>query len=556
MRRRGTVQQLLRRLVPVEQEADDEGDPSESLLEDPSFADLMKELSRADGAGWKRYWCAWLPGAGFPPELDRGFREWFHAEYVCKKLPRRIARQARILVSLTAIEFAYVFCKWEGFKSPEELLKASRVLWRYLLCRVGCFLVLGIWQSLAQHAHCLLRRPRAVEMGILASTWIVAVLLFFSYNWLPSAYPGEPVYGPRGDPVYGRNAFLLLCFPLYAVATAAHPMLFLPACSFVPLSLALALLHVRGFLEGVILSHLGLFIFALSSLLRAFETYMVEVGLRKRYRVARGMSTTSDRIEGVLKTLLPPLVAQELWASRAGSIAPSHRYFRATVTQCDLCGFTGLSSARSAEEVVEMVSEIFGLFDGLTNLHDVYKVETVGDAYIAGRAELPLTCKSEPMGVVHFGLDMIRAIRQWARRRKVALGCRVGIHFGECVGGIVGTEMQRYHLFGSLMHELELLEATAPENRVQVSSACHDAVQGELLAEMHSGESLQFQRRLDPCLRTSKGEVHRYDEVKGPTFFASGHVRQWRKSNVLAARSLSVIVPSTTSTALLRGRSV
>ena len=29
---------------------------------------------------------------------------------------------------------------------------------------------------------------------------------------------------------------------------------------------------------------------------------------------------------------------------------------------------------------------------------------------------------------------------------------------GECIGGIVGIDMQRYHLFGTLMHQLELLE--------------------------------------------------------------------------------------------------
>lgn len=33
----------------------------------------------------------------------------------------------------------------------------------------------------------------------------------------------------------------------------------------------------------------------------------------------------------------------------------------------------------------------------------------------------------------------------------------------------MGTEMQRYHLFGKLMTEVEVLESTAPEGRVQVS---------------------------------------------------------------------------------------
>lgn len=40
---------------------------------------------------------------------------------------------------------------------------------------------------------------------------------------------------------------------------------------------------------------------------------------------------------------------------------------------------------------------------------------------------------------------------------------------GECVGGIVGIDAQRYHLFGKLLHELEILEQLRShlENRLR-----------------------------------------------------------------------------------------
>ena len=38
---------------------------------------------------------------------------------------------------------------------------------------------------------------------------------------------------------------------------------------------------------------------------------------------------------------------------------------------------------------------------------------------------------------------------------------------GECIGGIVGIDMQRYHLFGKLIHELELLESLGGEDLVK-----------------------------------------------------------------------------------------
>merc|ERR1712176_325577 len=105
-----------------------------------------------------------------------------------------------------------------------------------------------------------------------------------------------------------------------------------------------------------------------------------------------------------------------------------------------------------------------------------------------------------------------------------------------CVGGIVGIEMQRYHLFGEITRVVEFLESTAPENRVQVSTACHDAVMRERMPACNtsnmtfrppstrtvaSASSLEFEPRPEKHLSTSKGDIVEYDEVHGPTYLVS-----------------------------------
>merc|ERR1712039_244624 len=149
-------------------------------------------------------------------------------------------------------------------------------------------------------------------------------------------------------------------------------------------------------------------------------------------------------------------------------------------------------------------------------------VETVGDAYIAGQAEPPLTYRNSPLSVVLFGLDMIRMTHDWSRKRGENVSCRVGVHSGACIGGIVGKRMQRYHLFGSLMTGLEVLESTAPEGKVQISVACKDAVECQLREEGIS-KVLIFEARTEPSLMTSKGERHEYEEVGGPTFIVRSY---------------------------------
>jgi len=280
---------------------------------------------------------------------------------------------------------------------------------------------------------------------------------------------------------------------------------------------------------GLVFSQTGMIVFVLTSALHSFESWEEEKCLRSRYKGCRTLETTRKRIQNILNTLMPRKVFEELQelqvlrAAAAGApgrpILCSHRYLRATIAQADLVGFTQLASGRRPHEVVAFVSEIFGGFDRLTDDHEIYKIETVGDAYIAGQAEPPLTRVNSPRTVVVFGLAMVTLVEQWSdrklREQGEAVTCRVGVHTGACIGGIVGTKMQRYHLFGDLMTCLDIIESTAPPGRVQASRACREACEGEAREPSARHPQLRFEDRQEATLVTSKGESHLLETVGG-----------------------------------------
>eukprot|EP00932_Pfiesteria_piscicida_P017498 SRR837773.4376.p2 GENE.SRR837773.4376~~SRR837773.4376.p2 ORF type:complete len:281 (+),score=74.08 SRR837773.4376:128-844(+) len=226
-----------------------------------------------------------------------------------------------------------------------------------------------------------------------------------------------------------------------------------------------------------------------------------------------------ERTQKILTTLMPEAVVSEIKDSISGEL-PCHQYRHLVIAQSDLCGFTQLSATKKPTEVVEFMGQLFGLFDDLTDVHKVYKVETVGDAYIAGMADAPLTKVYSPVNVILFGLDMVRATDEWAKALGVKVTCRVGIHYGECIGGVVGNQMQRYHLFGDTLTVMEVLESTSEEGRVQISAACKAEVIRQLADAPDAGgeEQLTFIERTVDMLRTSKGEEHTFEEVGGKTF--------------------------------------
>jgi class 3 adenylate cyclase len=255
--------------------------------------------------------------------------------------------------------------------------------------------------------------------------------------------------------------------------------------------------------------------------INAAFAYRAESASRTRYKTIHKITFTQARIQEILNTLMPAGVIDQLKSLKPEDPPPSHYYNSVTLSQSDLVGFTKLASTRTPAEVVEIIGKLFGRYDELTDKHRLCKVETVGDAYLAAQGSWPLTQTHSPFDVILFGLEVVQATTEFARQHRppLPIGCRLGVDTGECVGGIVGCEMQRYHLFGALLHRVEFLESTAPEGQVQVGRSCRQAAElMELTNEDKCQWSFRFVERGGANLATSKGDAVAFEAVGGRPF--------------------------------------
>ena len=181
-------------------------------------------------------------------------------------------------------------------------------------------------------------------------------------------------------------------------------------------------------------------------------------------RHANEMQTTQN----FLANLLPPSVIRSLTLAHSAFIA--HERLMADVLFCDVVQFTALAARSSPEDVVAILNVLFSSFDAMTDKYMVYKVETIGDAYLACSGVVEEHADHTKL-LVDCGLAMRRVTRLFRTPDHQPIVVRIGIHSGFVIAGVVGRKMPRYHLFGETVSIAEEMEQRAPPGQVIISES-------------------------------------------------------------------------------------
>ncbi|XP_066546782.1 uncharacterized protein LOC136713560 [Amia ocellicauda] len=179
--------------------------------------------------------------------------------------------------------------------------------------------------------------------------------------------------------------------------------------------------------------------------------------------------------EDLLHQMLPKFVAKQL---RQQKHVEAESYENVTIFFSDIVGFTAISASCTPLQVVEMLNHLYVCFDTRIDSYDVYKVETIGDAYMVVSGLPERNGDKHADEIAKMSLDLVAAVRQVPipHMPTKRLQLRSGIHTGPCVAGIVGYKMPRYCLFGDTVNTASRMESTSLPQKVHVSSATYIAL--------------------------------------------------------------------------------
>merc|ERR1712080_427135 len=175
----------------------------------------------------------------------------------------------------------------------------------------------------------------------------------------------------------------------------------------------------------------------------------------------------SQRTEDLVSRLLPKSVADNL--KQGNSVEPENFEF-VTIYFSDIVGFTSIAKASTPFEVVALLNNMYTLFDSISAKHDVYKVETIGDAYMTVSG-LPLRNGDKHAGeICTTALHLITAVRTFKvpHMPDTRLWLRSGVHTGNVVAGAVGLKIPC--LFRESASVASEMESGGKSSQIQVSS--------------------------------------------------------------------------------------
>ena len=162
-----------------------------------------------------------------------------------------------------------------------------------------------------------------------------------------------------------------------------------------------------------------------------YSVYTIQAYAAKLHRITKDLKEEKERADTLLYQMLPHPVAEQL---KSGRNVTAEQFESVTVFFSDIVNFTQICASISPMKVTQMLNWLYGLFDNQIDKYDVYKVETIGDAYMVVSG-LPEPNQDHVVQIASMALDLVGLMERLSPAVSEIEGghlcVRIGIHTGK-----------------------------------------------------------------------------------------------------------------------------
>ncbi|XP_064482214.1 guanylate cyclase soluble subunit alpha-1-like [Ornithodoros turicata] len=205
------------------------------------------------------------------------------------------------------------------------------------------------------------------------------------------------------------------------------------------------------------------------------EQARAQDGLKRRMDKIRAsiqeanLAVEEERQKNVdlLHLIFPPRVSRKLWL---GEAVEPQQHDQVTLLFSDIVGFTAICATATPMMVINMLNQLYTQFDQFCGELDVYKIETVGDAYCVASG-LRKQMSTHAQLAAWMALKMMAAAIRVRSHDGNPIQMRIGLHTGMALACVVGLRMPRYCLIGNDVAVANKFESTSEPLKINVSPA-------------------------------------------------------------------------------------
>ena len=223
---------------------------------------------------------------------------------------------------------------------------------------------------------------------------------------------------------------------------------------------------VYGLLTVPQVASLGLF-----SLIVNFTT--TKLLIVNKLELANVLKVTRTKLFGdrIIQDLLPYHILTSAGESSRDDLRTSS--VTCGIMFVDIVGFSALTDEVQSRDAFLLLSYLFDFFDELCDKWGITKIDTIGHCYWCAVGLQDGVTQNDMVRLLGIAIEMQDQVKRLPLPPKFTggLGLKVGIHYGPCLGGIVGFKMPRYHLFGSHVQVARLLQQSGTESGILLSGA-------------------------------------------------------------------------------------
>ena len=236
----------------------------------------------------------------------------------------------------------------------------------------------------------------------------------------------------------------------------------------------------NAFIAGFVLMILTLFFI--------YRNYQNQKRYNRKLNISnKKLEREKLKTEELLHNILPIEVANEL---KQNGSSEARQYDNVSVLFTDFVNFTGISESLSPKELVSEIDRCFKAFDAIIQKHNLEKIKTIGDAYLAVSG-LPNENVNHAESIINAAKDIVDFMDEtssvFGTKSVTRSGIRIGIHSGPVVAGIVGVRKFAYDIWGDTVNTAARMEQNSEPGKINVSDSTYQLVKNKFSFE-HRGK--------------------------------------------------------------------